>query len=78
MEAVAGEPQAGPSDDALVQFRIVVGLTDTAAKEWQGTLAVTGGELDSAEGWRFSQQDRASSDGRFRFATKVGPFENQL
>ena len=71
-------PQARPADETLVQFRIMVGLADSAAKEWEGAVTVTGGELDSAAGWRFSQQDRVSPDGRFRFTTKVGPLENQL
>ncbi len=34
----------------LAQFRIVVGLADSAAKPWQGTITVTGAALDSLSG----------------------------
>src|SRR5262245_18586221 len=71
------QPQAAPAEN-IAQFRIVVGLTDTAPKDWQGKLTVTGGKLASAYGWRFSQQDRVDASGAFQFRTKVGPLENQL
>src|SRR5262249_41876634 len=67
-----------PQDGGLTQFRIEVGLTDTSAKDWTGAISVTGGELVSVTGWRFSQQDRASNDGKFQFSLKVGPLEDQL
>src|SRR6478672_9773886 len=63
------QPQAAPAVNGA-QFRIVVGLTDTGPREWQGKLAVTGGELVSARGWRFSQQDRVDSAVRFTFVPK--------
>ena len=72
------QPQVAASPDNLSQFRIVVGLTDTAAKDWQGSLSVSAGELVSAAGWRFSQQDRVDPSGAFSFRTKLGPLENQL
>ncbi len=72
------EPQAAPPSADIAQFRIAVGLTDTAAKPWAGTLGVTGGALDGARGWRFSQQDRVDAQGGFSFRTKTGMFENQL
>src|SRR5579862_8256530 len=62
----------------VAQFRIAVGLADAAAKPWQGTIAVTGADLDSLSGWRFSQTDRADSSGKFEFHTETGAFENQL
>jgi hypothetical protein len=71
------QPQAAPVEN-VSQFRIVVGLTDTGPKDWQGKLSVTGGELVSARGWRFSQQDSVDAAGAFQFRTKTGPLENQL
>ncbi len=61
-----------------LQFRIVVGLTDTEPAEWAGRITVTGGELAGLQGWRFSQDDRAGLDGGFQFRTRVGNLENQL
>ena len=72
------QPQVAASNDNVAQFRIVVGLTDTAPKDWQGSLTVTAGELVSATGWRFSQQDTVDPKGAFSFHTKLGPLENQL
>jgi hypothetical protein len=69
--------QSGEPDARLAQFRIVVGLTDTESKAWEGSLTVTGGELVSASPWRFSAQDEVSPEGQFKFQTKVGPLENQ-
>src|SRR5579872_727688 len=70
--------QRGTQSEAIHQFRIIVGLTDTAAKPWQGALTVSGAALDSLSGWRFSQQDRIDPDGKFNFRTKIAALENQL
>src|SRR4051812_29819791 len=71
------QTQSAPAENTS-QFRIIVGLTDTAPKDWQGKLVVSGGELASARGWRFSQQDTVDAAGAFQFRTKVGALENQL
>src|SRR5690242_2480195 len=71
------QPQPAPTEN-LSQFRIAVGLTDSAPKDWKGTLSVTGGEIASAKGWRFSQQDSVEANGAFQFRTKIGALENQL
>ena len=68
--------QADPEYTA--QFRIWVGLKDTEAKEWNGKVSVSGAELVTLKGVRFSQQDRAGNDGSFQFRTKIGNLENQL
>ena len=70
--------QSGSKPESVAQFRIAVGLTDSAPKDWQGTLSVTGGEIASAKGWRFSQQDSVEPNGAFQFRTKIGALENQL
>jgi hypothetical protein len=70
--------QSGSQPENVAQFRIVVGLTDTAAKPWQGEITVSGAALDSLAGWRFSQADRTEPTGKFEFRTKVAALENQL
>src|SRR5580704_13984440 len=70
--------QSGAQPEAVSQFRIIVGLTDSAAKPWQGEVTVTGALLESLGGWRFSQADRAEPTGKFEFRTKVAALENQL
>ncbi|MBI3470659.1 MAG: hypothetical protein HY013_04820 [Candidatus Solibacter usitatus] len=64
--------------EPLLQFRIIVGLTDNEPKSWQGTVQVASGDLVSISGWRFSQTDRVEPGGRFEFRTKIGNLENQL
>src|SRR5436309_3035562 len=70
--------QNGQQPERVAQFRIIVGLTDSAAKPWLGEVTVSGAELDSLGGWRFSQVDHADSTGKFEFHTKVAALENQL
>src|SRR5262249_7783888 len=60
------------------QFRIILGLKDTQPRAWQGKIEVTGAEIVSLGGWRFSMQDRAHNDGTFNFTTKMQPLEDQL
>ncbi|MEZ5352457.1 MAG: hypothetical protein R2762_07455 [Bryobacteraceae bacterium] len=74
----AQAPSRGrPNPDERL-FRITVGLTDAAGKEWAGRLQVSGGQIAALEGWRFSGADQASATGEFRFRTKIGNLENQL
>lgn len=70
--------QFGPRPEDPLQFRIFVGLTDTTPKEWKGRVTVTGGQLLTIRGERFSGDDRVMEDGRFDFATKQGSFEDQI
>ena len=76
--APADAQSRAPVDESVRQFRIIVGLKDTEAREWSGRVTVSGGELVSLRGWHFSADDRAANDGTFRFKTKIGPYENQL
>src|SRR5436190_1518985 len=46
------------SDIPSSQFRISVGWKDTTARQWKGKVAIAGGELLSAKGYRFSQKDQ--------------------
>ncbi|MBK5292722.1 MAG: hypothetical protein JJE04_13715 [Acidobacteriia bacterium] len=66
------------SSDGQMQFRVMVGLTDVESKQWKGRLSVTGGQVEALQGWRFTGQDKAASDGEFEFQTRIGNFENQL
>jgi hypothetical protein len=75
---VAARSQTGATPANVFQYRIIVGLTDTEAKTWKGTISVTGGTLGGVEGWHFSQADRAQADGAFEFQTRIGNLENQL
>ena len=40
-----------------VTFRILLGIGDTNPANWDGKIAVTGGEIVSIQGWRFAGSD---------------------
>lgn len=70
--------QSGTKPEPAAQFRIAVGLTDSASKAWQGQVTVSGAALESLTGWRFSQNDQTGPGPKFAFRTKIGALENQL
>ncbi len=43
--------------------RILLGVTDTQSKTWDGSLSVRGGRLEKLEPWRFDGQDSISGSG---------------
>ncbi len=71
------QSQAGSSSGQM-QFRLIVGLSDRQPKQWKGSLSVTGGQIESVYGWRFTAQDKVSAGGEFEFQTRIGNLENQL
>src|SRR5438105_1334765 len=46
---------------AAVAFRILLGVGDTEATQWDGSVSVTGGAIDSIQGWRFRPTDSTDS-----------------
>ena len=63
--------QNGAKPEPAAQFRIIVGLTDSAAKPWQGEANASGAALESLAGWRFLQADHAGPGGKFAFRTRT-------
>ena len=43
-------------------FRVLMGGTDTAPAQWDGSVTVSGGKVVSIEGWKFRGED--STDGK--------------
>lgn len=70
--------QNGAKPEPVARFRIIVGLTDSAAKPWEGEVIVAGATLELLAGWRFSQVDQAGPVGKFAFRTKIGALENSF
>ncbi len=70
-----------PSPWALAASRVLIryGVTDTDAGKWIGRIepASTGARVIGVEGLHFTQQDRASADGSFSFATRSWAPQNQ-
>jgi hypothetical protein len=70
-----------PIDWAPDATRVLIryGVTDSAAGAWKGRIeaASTGARVLAVEGLHFTQQDRASNDGNFSFATRSWEPANQ-
>jgi hypothetical protein len=46
-----------PAEPPVHTFRVTLGLLDKVPADWDGQLAVAGGEVTKIEGWRFQEKD---------------------
>jgi hypothetical protein len=77
--AVAQQPT--PWDATATRVLIRYGVTDSEAGSWKGSIegASSGARVIGVEGLHFIQQDRASNDGSFSFATRSwAPLNQQV
>ena len=65
-----------PAPDTLT-FRVVFGYQRTALKNYDGSVAVTGGSLRELVPWRFLQNDALTGPDSWKLDIKRIPFENQ-
>ena len=66
---------AGSSN--LRTYRIIFGETDQEGKNWDGAIEVSGGEVASLAGWRFTEQDRVEGVRSWKLTTRVANLEDQ-
>ena len=52
-----------PSAPGGTDFRILLGVNDTAPTKWDGTITVAGGRVTEIRGWRFTAADSADTSG---------------
>src|SRR5262245_50625858 len=57
-----------PAAHAATGVRILLGLTDTASKKWDGGVSARGARIVSLEPWRFEGSD-AITGNQWRFST---------
>jgi hypothetical protein len=50
-------------------FRVLLGVTDTSAARWDGTLSIRDAGKYTVEGWRFEGTDKIDTDGLFHLTT---------
>jgi hypothetical protein len=54
-----------------VAFRILLGVGDTAAVDWSGSISTSSGRIESIQGWRFRGDDQ--TDGHSTWSAWSGP-----
>src|SRR5262245_7978745 len=67
-----------PAGDGTAPFtlRIVFGQKDAAPTDWDGSVRIENGRIDTANGWRTTDRDAVSAGGwklRTQSAAPVGP-----
>ncbi len=78
-QPVVAPPPPTAWDPAAARVVIRYGITASEAANWKGRIeaASTGARVMGVEGLHFIQQDRASADGNFSFATRSWAPANQ-
>src|SRR5262245_29666946 len=51
-------------------FRVVFGVNDAAARDWSGSLGVTGGSLRRLQPWHFEAADAVTGEATWRCRTE--------
>ena len=51
----------GGSAPGGTDFRILLGVNDTASTKWDGSITVSGGKVTGVRGWRFTAADSADT-----------------
>jgi hypothetical protein len=57
-------------------YLVILGVGDTAATNWDGSITVTGANIDILRGWRFSGTDAISGTSSWKMSTRVSPSLN--
>jgi len=57
-------------------YLVILGVGDTAATNWDGSITVTGANIDILRGWRFSGTDAISGTSSWKISTRVSPSLN--
>ena len=70
MAAQAHEP-GGTLEENLWEVLVLMGVGDTEPTSWDTDVGISGGELHSAEGYRFAPPDRVLPEGGWRLSTQV-------
>ncbi len=70
-------PQPPPAPPDSIAFRIVFGYQRTAAKSYNGRVAITGGSLEKIEPWRFQSDDAITGPDSWKLQVRRITYENQ-
>jgi hypothetical protein len=68
----AASTTVAPSQSYLV----ILGVGDTAATNWDGSIAVTGANIQILRGWRFTAADSITGTTSWKISTRITPSLN--
>src|ERR1035438_3875954 len=54
-------------------YLVILGVGDTAATNWDGSIVVTGATIQILRGWRFSETDSISGTTSWKMSTRITP-----
>jgi hypothetical protein len=54
-------------------YLVILGVGDAAATNWDGSITVTGANINILRGWRFSGTDAISGTSSWKMSTRVSP-----
>jgi hypothetical protein len=57
-------------------YLVILGVSDTAATNWDGSITVTGANIEIIRGWRFTNADSISGTSSWKMSTRVTPSLN--
>jgi hypothetical protein len=57
-------------------FLLIMGVGETAAANWDGTISVTGAQVEILRGWRFEGTDAVNGTTGWKLSTRVTPSLN--
>ncbi len=69
-KAYASQP-GGTSEENLFEVLVLMGVGDAQPSEWNGTMNIASGEIDSLDGYRFELPDRILPQGGWRMKTSL-------
>src|SRR6516225_6919228 len=68
----AATTTVGPAESYLV----ILGVNDTTATNWDGSITVTGAAIEILRGWRFEGTDAVSGTSNWKAQTRTTPSLN--
>src|ERR1017187_657796 len=69
-QAYASQP-GGASEENLFEVLVLLGAGDTQPSEWNGTVSIISGDIDSLDGDRFELPERVLPQGGWRMKTNL-------
>jgi len=69
-QAYASQP-GGATEDQLFEILVLMGVGDNEPSQWNGSVTIASGDIDSLEGYRFELPDRVLPQGGWRMQTKL-------
>src|SRR5689334_16106510 len=57
-------------------YLVILGVGDTAATNWDGSITVTGANIQILRGWRFTPADSISGTSSWKLSTRTTPSLN--